>query len=202
MRKIIFFLFFTTLLFGVQNDANMRKLAEKQLEKNDPKGYEVYKKKMLQARDDLRWQKRTRVKILYLTSHSVPADHFIKLAKEAANSGLDVEIQPIMRGFGASNNLLVLLEGYRKSMELLGEADREKVVKIGVPMKMAPKLFDDLNAKMAPLIAVSKCIDSKPTLENCSVKFIATGATTLSAMAEKAGVGDSAQELIKAAYDN
>lgn len=190
----------STCLLAVQPDMSMmRKMAEKQLKENDPVSYDVYKEKALAIKADVYNSHRIRMKILYLTSQSVPSEHFINIAHEAAESGIDVEIQPLLRGIDSLT--AGYIEGYKRSMAKLSYGEQDAVRKIGAPMKVVPSLFKSLNVQTVPVLVIAKCTSSKPNLDDCAVKVIGRGTTSLRAIAIHAGLGDSARDLLRATYE-
>lgn len=197
-KAFIFLMIAATLCANEPDFSNVRKMAEKQLKETNPKSYEVYKQKMSEAVGDFKKANRTRIKIFYLTSETVPPEHFIKIASEAAATGLDVEVQPLLRGIG--NDLVNVLNGYRRAIENLPQQKAEGIAEIGVSMKIAPTFFQELHADRVPVIAIAKCTGSAPNSDDCSVKLVGRGTTTLMAIAIHSGSGQSAEELLEAAY--
>lgn len=175
----------------------LEKMALERLQKSDEASYKAYQtnlKAQTEARKD---ELRAHIAIIYLTSSSVPGEHFIKIADEAASVGIeDIRVYPLVRGI--DKGLKGLVFGFQGELKDLTPGHREQVLKIGAPLRVSPALFTALDVKQVPAIAIGVCQGRKVSMKECDIRVLARGMTTLGRMAQEYGVGDSADELIKA----
>lgn len=175
----------------------LQKMALDRLQKSDEASYRVYQESHKTQMEASKEETRAHIAIIYLTSSSVPGEHFIKIADEAASAGIeDVRVYPLVRGI--DKGLKALVSGFHGELKDLTPGHRERVLRMGAPLRVSPSLFTALDIKEVPAIAIGICQGRRVSMKACDIKVLARGVTTLGRMAQEYGAGDSAGELIKA----
>lgn len=118
--------------------------------------------------------------LIYLTSASVPPAHLMQLSKEAARYGM--RVHPVLRGI--DDGTAEMARQWRDALEGMSPGNRSIVRGNTAEIRVSPRLFSDLNATHAPVIAVASCRGERPFARYCELGTVSRGETSLQAMAK------------------
>lgn len=174
----------TTLAKNIQKNNH---ILEYMLKAQNPKAYKAYADTKKRKEYIEKKLKTPYFALIYLTSSSVPPEHFIKTALEVGQlNGIDVITMPMMRGM--NDSLKNQVEGYRSAMKNYTPKRKDIISQASDKLRLSPALFKVLKVESVPVMVTAKCVGGVPSPERCEIYYVARGETTLSAMALKAGL--------------
>jgi hypothetical protein len=170
-----------------KNIQKSNKMLGYMLKAQNPKAYESYQETLQRKKDREKVLKTPYLVLVYLTSSSVPPEHFIKTALDVGQlKEANVTIMPMMQGM--NDSLQGQVQGYRNAMQSYTPKRREIISNASNKMRLTPTLFEALNVDAVPVMVTAKCVGGIPSPERCEIYYVARGETTLEAMALKAAL--------------
>lgn len=145
----------------------VEKMALSKLQRDDPEKAHIYQHSMQQLRQEVQAQKYRRY-LLYFTSASIPATDFINTMLSHVEED-NLTIQPIMRGIASHDYLQSIYAATRRYTPMR----QKELRKHANPIRIAPKLFDDLNVSSVPAFALARC--PKARMSACEIYAIGRG---------------------------